>query len=112
MRSDSPPRVLIVEDDPFIGMDLMAQLEDAGFAVGGVAGTVAKALRLLDGNAFDVAVVDLNLGRESSAPIAAALTERGIPFVVVTGYSVGQCLNSRRRPCCPSPCNPRALWPS
>jgi DNA-binding response OmpR family regulator len=83
--------ILIVEDDPLIGFDLAVELEAAGFAVTGVAPTVDTALQLLERHRCDLAVLDVNLGRETSAPIARALVSAGVPFVAVTGYSVEQC---------------------
>ncbi|WP_257169530.1 response regulator [Bradyrhizobium sp. SRS-191] len=83
--------VLIVEDDPMIGFDLSIELEEAGFAIVGVAPTVSKALHLLQRHRCDLAVLDVNLGLETSAPIARALSAAGVPFVAVTGYSLDQC---------------------
>jgi DNA-binding response OmpR family regulator len=91
MRIGEKIHILIVEDDPIIGFDLAVELEEAGFAVVGVAPTVAKALDLLERHACDLAVLDVNLGQETSAPIARALVAADVPFVAVTGYSVDQC---------------------
>ena len=35
---------------------------------------------------FDFGLLDVNLGAETSAAIAAALKARGVPFVFATGY--------------------------
>jgi len=83
--------ILIVEDDPLIGFDLAVELEAAGFSVVGVAPTVDRALHLLERHPCDLAVLDVNLGQETSAPIARALVAADVPFVAVTGYSVEQC---------------------
>jgi DNA-binding response OmpR family regulator len=91
MPASKPIRILIVEDDPLIGFDLAVELEAHGFAVVGVAPTVAKALALFEQQSCDVAVLDVNLGRETSAAIAVALRTARIPFVAVTGYSIDQC---------------------
>ncbi|MGJ4913531.1 response regulator [Bradyrhizobium sp. HKCCYLRH2060] len=91
MRASEKTHLLIVEDDPMIGFDLAVELEAAGFTVVGVAPTVHKALHLLELNHCDLAVLDVNLGQETSAPIARALAAAGVPFVAVTGYSVDQC---------------------
>ena len=80
-------RVLIVEDDPFIGLDLADQVADAGFDVVGVATDVAEAIGTLSAEGCDVAILDVNLGHETSEPIARQLIDEGIPFVVVSGYS-------------------------
>jgi DNA-binding response OmpR family regulator len=70
-----------------IGLDISEQLAEAGFEVVGPALSVAKALRLVAEPGCDVAVLDVNLGSETSGPIARKLRASGTPFVVVTGYS-------------------------
>ena len=84
-------RVLVVEDDALIALDIARQLTDAGLQVVGPAISVAKALRLIGGDGCDVAVLDVNLGsKETSEPIACELRARGTPFVVLSGYSSEQ----------------------
>lgn len=51
-----------------------------------VASNVAKALQLLNDNVVGFAIVDVNLGRETSEPIAEYLKKRNIPFLLATGY--------------------------
>lgn len=80
-------RVLVVEDEFMIGLDIGQQLADAGFEVVGLAPSVAKGLRLAAERGCDVAVLDVNLGGETSEPIAEKLRAFGKPFVVLTGYS-------------------------
>ena len=41
---------------------------------------------MIDQNPVDAAILDINLGNETSFPVAHALQERGIPFVFITGY--------------------------
>jgi DNA-binding response OmpR family regulator len=80
-------RVLVVEDEFMIGLDIGQQLADAGFEVVGPAPSVARALRFVAEPGCDVAVLDVNLGGETSEPIAQKLRTSGKPFVVLTGYS-------------------------
>ena len=80
--------VLIVEDDWLIAMDLVDEVEAAGYRVIGPAHRVSNALPLV-GNA-DVAILDVNLKNETSYPVAEALAELGIPFVFLTGYEHDQ----------------------
>lgn len=80
-------RVLIVEDEFFIALDIGQQLADAGFEVVGPAPSVAKALGLIAEQGCDVAVLDINLGGETSEPVARKLQESDKPFVVLSGYS-------------------------
>jgi len=79
-------RILIVEDEALVAMLVEDALLDAGCEVLGPAADVESALRLLNESKIDAAVLDMNLGGDSSAPVADALAERGMPFVVATGY--------------------------
>lgn len=83
-------RVLLVEDEPLVAMELASAFERAGFAVLGPVSSVSKALALLDRSDCDAAVLDVNLGHETSEPIAHRLALLQIPFVVVSGYSIEQ----------------------
>ncbi len=78
-------RVLVVEDEFMIGLDVSQQLASAGYEVIGLATSVRKALRLEP--TCDVAVLDVNLGGETCEPVARKLRGSGKPFVVLTGYS-------------------------
>ena len=66
-------RVLVVEDEPLIAFDVADHLRDAGFQVVGPVASVSAALKLLESVGCDLAVLDVNLGRETAAPIADAL---------------------------------------
>lgn len=92
MQSDNKKctRVLIVEDEPVLALTLEDLLIDSGFAVVGIAGKLEKALAIISEAAFDIAIIDANLAGVSASPAALALTARGIPFIVVSGYSVEQ----------------------
>jgi DNA-binding response OmpR family regulator len=85
------PRILVVEDEYLIAQDIADALEAGGFEVLGPCPTVDKALTYLrDSARCDAAVLDVSLRNHSSLPVAKLLTERGIPFAVVTGFSPGQ----------------------
>ena len=85
-------RVLIVEDEFFIALDIGQQLADAGFEVVGPAPSVAKALTLVAEPGCDVAILDVNLGGETSEPVARKLQESDKPFVVLSVYSTDNLL--------------------
>ncbi|TKD51102.1 response regulator [Sphingomonas baiyangensis] len=81
-----PTRILIVEDEPLIAMMLEDFLDVLGKQVAGTAETVASALDCIEGGSIDAAILDVNLrGGEKSWPVADALAQRGIPFVLATG---------------------------
>jgi CheY-like chemotaxis protein len=79
-------RILVVEDD-FLAADAIQDLlEASGCEIVGPAAGVATALELIARTVLDGAVLDINLGGELSFPVAAALIERDIPFLFLTGY--------------------------
>lgn len=80
-------RVLIVEDEPVIGLDLQTMLDAAGHRVAGIAGSVRSALNLIPKAEFDLALLDLNLAGQSARPVAEALRERKITYICMTGYA-------------------------
>lgn len=85
-----PSNVLVLEDEPLIALNVVSVLQDAGFAPVDLASTTKAALARLERGPVDVAVLDAMLGRESAAPVAMRLRERGIPFVVASGHSAKQ----------------------
>jgi len=80
-------RVLVVDDEALIALDVAQQLTDAGYEVIGPATSVAGALQLLRKHGCDAAVLDARLGDETSETIAQELQVIGKPFVVLSGYS-------------------------
>ncbi len=83
MKLEGVP-ILVVEDDPFIAMDIRQTLESAGALVVGPAYNLADALRLAEVANLRAAVLDLRLERGDTLPVATRLSERGIPFVFQT----------------------------
>ncbi|MGM4918845.1 HWE histidine kinase domain-containing protein [Tardiphaga sp. 813_E8_N1_3] len=79
-------KVLMVEDQLLIAMDVETMLTQEGAASVETASSVKEALIALTMMRPDVAILDVNLGNGSSVPVAQALRERGIPFVFATGY--------------------------
>ena len=90
-------RVLLVEDNLLIAMDAEDQLRRMGAKEVDVASSVQAALRLLEHAPPQIALLDVNLGRESSFPVADALVARGIPFVFATGYGEANAFPDRFR---------------
>jgi light-regulated signal transduction histidine kinase (bacteriophytochrome)/CheY-like chemotaxis protein len=79
-------RVLVVEDQLVIAMDVEAVLADHGVQAIDTAATSSEALRILASKPPDVAVLDVNLGQGTSIPVAEELRRQRIPFVFATGY--------------------------
>lgn len=77
--------ILVVEDEPFLALNLVMAIEDNdGLAIGPVS-TVAEALTLVETQKIVAAILDANLLDRDVTPLALALIERLIPFVIHTG---------------------------
>ena len=76
-------RILILEDDPLIALDLQAIVEGQGHEVVGVFDSLAEAREHL-GDCFDFALLDIDVTDGKSFELAAALLERRIPFAFVS----------------------------
>jgi DNA-binding NtrC family response regulator len=80
-------RVLIVEDDPLLAMDLEDTLAEAGALVVGLCRSLAEAMARANVDDFAVAVLDFSLGMDTASPVARRLARRRVPFVLYTGTS-------------------------
>ncbi|MDN3721862.1 HWE histidine kinase domain-containing protein [Roseibium salinum] len=79
-------RILIVEDEPLIAMELESTLASHGFEVVGPASHVESAIRLIGQERLDAALLDANLGGKPVTDVAEALAEKGVPFAFGTGF--------------------------
>ncbi len=79
-------RILVVEDDALIAMELEERLADMGFAVLGPAHTIAEAEALIADETPDAALLDANVAGQTSVAVGAALAARGVPVAFCTGY--------------------------
>jgi DNA-binding NtrC family response regulator len=89
-------RVLLVEDEMLVAWMLGDMLAELDCAVVGPASSVNQALAMIDAEAIDAAVLDVNLDGQMSYPIADALAARGVPFVFSTGYDRDTLLDGYR----------------
>ena len=78
-------RVLLVEDDILLLMELEAILREAGAEIAGCCRTVREALAVAERNGLAVAILDVRVGRETIAPVARQLANHGTPFIFYTG---------------------------
>ena len=85
--------VLVVEDEMLVAWLLEDMLVELGCLVVGPAASVKQALAMIEANAIDVAVLDVNLNGEMSYSVADALAARGVPFVFVTAYAKDRMLS-------------------
>ena len=112
MKTDNqrPARILILEDEPLIALNLEDVLINAGFTIAGVAGKLDRALALIESGACDAAIIDSNLAGVSASPVAASLAGRGLPYIVMSGYSPDQMQGEYPRASFLSkPCRPELL---
>ena len=80
--------ILIVEDEALIALDLAEAIKQIdGRPIGPVA-TVEEALHLLNTHTIEAAILDANLADRDVTPLALALIERGLPFVIHMGTGV------------------------
>lgn len=85
LPNSAAKRVLLVEDEPMIGMMMREFLCECGYAVSGPCHTVDEAIAACAAK-IDVAILDLNLKSRPSYELAELLQARGIPFAFATGY--------------------------
>jgi CheY-like chemotaxis protein len=78
-------RILIVDDEPLISAMTEDWLSELGHIVVGPAHNLAAALKLAETD-LDAAIVDVSLGKDLSYPLADALSARGVPFALASGY--------------------------
>lgn len=81
-----PPNALVVEDNFLIALECEEMLRWLGASTVHLAVGVDEAMAILDRHEVDFAIVDVNLGPETSAPVASRLHSSGVPFLLATGY--------------------------
>lgn len=80
-------RVLVLEDEFLIVLDVEQICRDHGAREVIIARTIEEAQGALDSGAFDAAIIDMMLGHESTLGFAQNLRARAIPFIFGTGYA-------------------------
>jgi len=103
-------RVLVVEDEFLVALEVESALEDFGCSVVGPFAKLAKALDAARSTPVDGAVLDINLNGEMVYPLAEFLAAKEVPFVFITGYTAAD-LPERFRPFrrLPKPLAPESL---
>jgi DNA-binding response OmpR family regulator len=82
-------RVLVVEDETLLAMCLQDSLEAHGATVIGPIDSIEAALEAVSSSAIDIAVLDVNLHGGKVYPVADALREHGVPFLLTTSDARG-----------------------
>lgn len=79
-------RILVVEDEALVAMDIEGMIELAGHETVGIADDFRSAVELADETRPDLALVDIQLSQgDSGLDVATQLRERDIPVVFATG---------------------------
>lgn len=78
--------VLLVEDSMIIALNCEDNLRTLGAKEVFTAPSVERALAIIETHQLDFAILDYNLGDETSLAVAIALAERQVPFIFATGY--------------------------
>ena len=78
--------VLLIEDEALIRMMIADMLVELGHSVGGEANDLQSGLLLASTPDVDAAILDIQLGDNSSVPIAEALQSKSVPFAFASGY--------------------------
>ena len=79
--------ILLVEDEFLLALQLEELLQSRGAAVHGPYRRLEDALKAAQREAFDFAILDINLSGTMVYPLADHLLARGVPFLFLTGYS-------------------------
>lgn len=77
---------LLVEDNMIISLDAEQIMRDQGMASVFIAASVSDARAVIEREAVDLALLDVNLGHETSFSLIGTLKARGIPFIFASGY--------------------------
>jgi two-component SAPR family response regulator len=100
-----PATVLIAEDELIIAMDVIDELDAAGFVTIGPFAKTSQALDYCRAHTPDCAVLDVRLADGESFPLADLLTERNVPIVFHSGHAARSALSERypKMRVCPKP---------
>lgn len=79
-------RVLVVEDEPLIGMDIEDAVVGLGHEVVGPISELNEALDLATIAALGCAILDINIVGGNSYPVADMLLKRGLPVLLLSSY--------------------------
>ncbi len=108
---DRPPRgrILIVEDQLPLALEMQKHLRDAGYRIVGPAGSQSEVERLVRAGRLDAAVIDLD--SRQSAPFAVAdwLAAEQVPFAVIADDASDLPHELALRPLITRPVSPSAL---
>lgn len=81
-------KILIVEDNSIIALDMKKSLEKMGFIITDIISRLSKVPSSIEVNIPDVAIIDINLhGNLDGIEVGKYLSKLNIPFIYLTSYS-------------------------
>ncbi|WP_149537850.1 PhyR family response regulator anti-anti-sigma factor [Siccirubricoccus phaeus] len=88
LRSAAAARVLIIEDEPIIALDIQELVERSGHSVVGIAATEADAVAIAMAERPTLVLADINLGSggDGTAAVARILRDVAVPVIFVTAF--------------------------
>lgn len=89
------PRVLIMEDEFIVALDLSDITQDLGFQVEGPFATVAEGVRAVEHHVPDAAILDVQLADGEVFPLADYLMKLGVPIIFHSGHADNSQLKGR-----------------
>lgn len=104
-------RILVAEDEPLVSMEMEDVILEHGAVPIGPFATLRELLAGVEAGGYDVAILDVRLGREESFPAADRLQKRGVPFIFHSGHADRRDLACAypRSALCAKPCSPERL---
>lgn len=104
-------RVLLVEDEAIVAIELQAALEDAGAEVQGPYFSLDDAMPVAASERLDAAILDVLVQDVEVFPLADALADREIPFIFHSGHALPHDVKRRfaSTPLLMKPASPRSL---
>ncbi len=79
-------RILVVEDNFIMALDLSQMVEELGGVVVGPAGRLDEGVALAKSNEIDGAILDVNLDGSNTFNLADGLLAGHVPVIFATGY--------------------------
>lgn len=91
--------ILIVEDEPLVALHIIDALKKAG-AIARMTHSLREAAVLVEADDLSAAILDYRVGDSDSSLLAQRLKERGVPFLLYSGYTKfsGACSDAPRLP--------------
>src|SRR5918994_286329 len=88
LRANAAARVLIIEDEPIIALDIQDLVERCGHSVVGIASTESEAVQIARAERPSLVLADINLGAggDGATAVARILRDVTAPVIFVTAF--------------------------